>query len=41
MADVLREELCIEATALWLLGDWNAAVQTLQRIDEAAPDIKV
>jgi hypothetical protein len=32
--DVLTEERYIEATTLWLLGQFEAALQTLQRTDD-------
>lgn len=37
----MEREGCVEATALWLLGDWDAALATLQRVEQAATDVKV
>jgi len=40
-SDVLAQELCVEATALWLSGEFDSALQTLQRVEDASSDAKV
>jgi hypothetical protein len=40
--DVLEVERCVEGAALWLLGEFKAALATLQRDEDArASDVKV
>jgi hypothetical protein len=42
MSDVLEGEGYVESTSLWLLGDFEGALQTLQRTGaEASVDGKV
>lgn len=36
-ADVLAREQAAEATALWAVGEFDAAHQTLQRLDASLP----
>jgi hypothetical protein len=38
MADPLEEELAVQSTAHWLLGDQDAALQTLLKLENVCPD---